>query len=282
MTAFKSILKESLNQDIQIMHNINTFYSRDYAHFHDNYEITFVLTPNVRFTIYNREYITQYGSVLLINDNEIHHNTAPSNVEYDRYVLYVPPNIMKDQPDLRKELLQLFVKRPNNFENCIHLNPSEITRMLQLMEELQTYAQNDCYAKELRVQLKTAEIILLCNEILTKNEKNFHFQNERAFVIASYIQEHYQENLSLDLLCQLFFISKSHLIAIFKENLGITPNEYLVTTRIMKSREFLRKGMPVMKVCEMIGYNNESHFIRTFKRIVGITPKQYSKYYNTI
>ncbi|MGI5893893.1 MAG: helix-turn-helix transcriptional regulator [Candidatus Merdivicinus sp.] len=92
-----------------------------------------------------------------------------------------------------------------------------------------------------------------------------------------YIQTHSDENLTLDDLCQKFFISKSHLITSFKNTVGMTPNEYLVTTRIMKSREYLKRGIPVVKTCELIGYNDESHFIRTFKRIVGITPKQYSK-----
>ena len=59
----------------------------------------------------------------------------------------------------------------------------------------------------------------------------------------------------------------------------MTPNEYLITVRIMKSREYLTAGVSVVKTCELIGYTDESHFIRRFTRIVGITPKQYGKLY---
>ena len=57
----------------------------------------------------------------------------------------------------------------------------------------------------------------------------------------------------------------------------MTPNEYIIMTRVMKARSYLTEGIPVLKICELVGYSDESHFIRTFKKIMGITPKQYSK-----
>ena len=104
-------------------------------------------------------------------------------------------------------------------------------------------------------------------------------RNERIRSIALYIQEHYSEDLTLDRLCQQFFISKSHLITCFKDTTCMTPNEYLITVRIMKSREYLKAGVSVVKTCELIGYNDESHFIRTFKSMVGVSPGQYSHRY---
>ena len=70
---------------------------------------------------------------------------------------------------------------------------------------------------------------------------------------------------------------RQQLIRLFKEEIGMTPNEYIILSRIMRSREYLARGYSVIKVCEMVGYADESHFIRTFKKIMGITPKQYGK-----
>ena len=72
-------------------------------------------------------------------------------------------------------------------------------------------------------------------------------------------------------------MSKMHLIRLFKAEMGMTPNEYIIMVRIQQARFYLAEGMAVIKVCEMVGYADESHFIRTFKKIMGITPKQYGK-----
>ncbi|MGI5893894.1 MAG: AraC family ligand binding domain-containing protein [Candidatus Merdivicinus sp.] len=159
------IIKEIYEQDVQVQHNISTFYHMPHPHFHDGFEINFVLTDGVQFTIDNREYISKVGTVLVINNNEIHHNVVPQNLLYERYIMYLRPEFMRDFQDFGEDLLQLFVNRPENFENCLYMNQDQIIKMTQLMDQLQEYTQKDVYAKQLRKKLITAEILLLCNEI---------------------------------------------------------------------------------------------------------------------
>ncbi len=275
------VIQEFYDQDVRVMHNISTYYNMPHPHFHDGFEINFTLTAGILFNIDNRQYVTRVGSVLLINNEEIHHNIVPSGLLYDRYIFYLRPEFMQNFNGQGEELLRLFVNRPEHFENCLYLNQNQIIKMTQLMDQLHEYTNEDVYAKQFRKQLVTAQILLLCNEIALGQPRGGAnpIRNERVRSIALYIQEHYSEDLTLDRLCQQFFISKSHLITSFKNTTGMTPNEYIITVRIMKSREYLKSGVSVVKTCELIGYNDESHFIRTFKRIVGITPKQYGKLY---
>ncbi len=159
------VIQEFYEQDVQVKHNISTYYNMPHPHFHDGFEITFTLTAGILFNIDNRQYVTRVGSILLINNEEIHHNTVPSGLLYDRYILYIRPDFMQNFNGQGEELLRLFTNRPEHFENCLYPNQSQIIKMTQLMDQLHEYTAEDVYMKQFRKQLVTAQILLLCNEI---------------------------------------------------------------------------------------------------------------------
>lgn len=84
------------------------------------------------------------------------------------------------------------------------------------------------------------------------------------------------EEITLDKLSQEFFISKSTIIRMFKNIIGMTPAQYLIYVRIMKSRSLLEKGNTVKFVSEQVGYKDESRYIKKFKELQGVSPKQYT------
>ena len=55
--------------------------------------------------------------------------------------------------------------------------------------------------------------------------------------IRNYIEDNYNVNLNLNLLSQIQFASKYHLIRLFKKYYGQTPRQYLIDKRIEKSKE---------------------------------------------
>ena len=84
------------------------------------------------------------------------------------------------------------------------------------------------------------------------------------------------DEITLDKLSQEFFISKSTIIRMFKNIIGMTPAQYLIYVLIMKSRSLLEKGNTVKFVSEQVGYKDESRYIKKFKELQGVSPKQYT------
>jgi AraC-like DNA-binding protein len=119
---------------------------------------------------------------------------------------------------------------------------------------------NDCYRN-----YESCEIV--------KPDRDY----KRIKQIIQYIHKNLASELSLDTISGKFFLSKYHLGYLFKKVTGFTVNEYIISRRIMRSKELLKNNLPVSQVGEMVGYNNNSHFIRTFKKLVGVSPKQYTK-----
>ncbi len=91
-----------------------------------------------------------------------------------------------------------------------------------------------------------------------------------------YMQEHYQEEISLDDLSQFIGISPQHLSKLFKEETGINYVEWLTNLRIDMAKQLLTEGNQTVKeICYLVGYHDPNYFSRIFKKIVGISPTDY-------
>ena len=102
-------------------------------------------------------------------------------------------------------------------------------------------------------------------------------QIDTAIRTRSYIEDHYDRDLNLDLLAQHLFVSKYHLLRIFKRYDGQTPRQYLINKRIEMSKEHLKSGMSVTEACFAVGFESVGSFGSLFKRKTGQTPGQFKK-----
>ena len=101
--------------------------------------------------------------------------------------------------------------------------------------------------------------------------------------IRSYLSMHYAENITLDKLAQLFNINKFYLQKLFKLHMGLSPNEYLIHTRLNRAKQLLRStSRPINQIAMDVGINNIGHFINLFKKYEGSTPNTYRQnWYNS-
>lgn len=101
---------------------------------------------------------------------------------------------------------------------------------------------------------------------------------EWAIQIGEYIDEHYREPLTLEILADNCHGSPFHLQRTFKRIAGLTPVEYIQKVRILKAKhELATTDKSVAEVGLRVGLPSPSYFITLFKKKTGQTPKQYRK-----
>ncbi|WP_309396403.1 PocR ligand-binding domain-containing protein [Cerasicoccus maritimus] len=93
-----------------------------------------------------------------------------------------------------------------------------------------------------------------------------------------YIQDRYQDQLSLDDAAKAVNASTRHFCKVFKQATGITFTDYLSRVRVEKAKTMLAN--PNLRVSEIafgVGFDSISQFNRSFKRITGQTPTEYRR-----
>lgn len=271
-------VQELYNENLLVQHNIcdAIMYDMKNLHFHDGYEIWFTVTDGCGFYLENSSYALDHGGLVLVNSSELHRTSAPEKGIYERYIISFVPDYIAEFD--RGDLFHMFTSHPQGSAAYVQLNETQIAEFLEQVHILERYTNEDRYGKELLKKLALTQLVVLCSGYFSEGQKQeIEQSSERLNPILTYIKENISGDLALDTLAEKFYISKSHLIRLFKAVTGMTPGEYIIMTRVMKARTYLMEGIPVLKICEMVGYSDESHFIRTFKKVMGITPKQYSK-----
>lgn len=96
-----------------------------------------------------------------------------------------------------------------------------------------------------------------------------------ALQIRDYIDKHYAEEMSLDILADKIDISPKYLSRVFKQVMGVNLSDYLTYIRVEKIKEMLLTDMPLGQIAEQVGIFNRTTFTRMFKRLEGVTPSEY-------
>lgn len=116
-------------------------------------------------------------------------------------------------------------------------------------------------------------------EINRINAKLYSNQEQIDTVIGirNYIDNNYGKELNLDFLSRVRYVSKYHMLRLFKRHYGLTPRQYLMDKRIAISKELLKNGTSVTKACYAVGFESLGSFSTLFKTKTGKSPSQYQK-----
>jgi len=91
-----------------------------------------------------------------------------------------------------------------------------------------------------------------------------------------YIREHLSNNLTLEDIANVTFVSRSYLSRLFRKRTGKTFVEYLTDLRMEEAKILLTEpGVKIYEVAARLGYKDWKHFSRIFKEKTGYGPAEY-------
>lgn len=91
-----------------------------------------------------------------------------------------------------------------------------------------------------------------------------------------YIDSHYTENISLELIAEQMHFNPNYIGHLFKQQNGLGFKEYIIKIRIDKAKQLLSEtNLKIYEIAKKIGYNDVAYFIKIFKKETGISPKKF-------
>jgi two-component system response regulator YesN len=100
-----------------------------------------------------------------------------------------------------------------------------------------------------------------------------------TLIIKQYIQEHYAEQIELNTLAEIVYLTPTYVSKLFKQETGYTITDYITEVRLQHAKQLLthQPHLKVQEISGQVGYADVAYFHKLFKRTIGITPSQFKK-----
>ena len=119
-------------------------------------------------------------------------------------------------------------------------------------------------------------LVTMLTEFLVRAEQRGDAGSELIEEVRSYILENPDKPLSLEDLARRANLSPYHFARTFKRQVGLSPHDYLIHTRLSLAKFYLLStGDSVKQIAYNCGFTSECGFCTTFKKRLGVTPTKY-------
>lgn len=235
-----------------------------HMHTHDFYEIYCFLAGNGKYFIEGNIYNLKHGDILFIKKAEAHCLQITSPAPYERIVINFDAAAVCDSNTLN--ILSEFDKMPLGKGNRFPFSKFKGKHWLYYIDKIIS-SKND--------SIKKLYLSVLINELYECRDEALKLQTEQDSFsdIIAYLNASITENLTLDSICESFYISKSQLNRKFRRMIGSTVWEYVTAKRLIMAKELLQKGESPMKVYSQCGFNDYTSFYRAYKSKFSVSPK---------
>jgi YesN/AraC family two-component response regulator len=257
-------------------------FNMDQRHYHNQYEIYYLLNGERNYFINQRSYHVKKGDLVLINKNILHKTVTidKKKPEHERILIQFNEELFAN---FKSEMNSLKLFAIFNQQNVLSLNPEQQLWLEEHLFKLTAEKEKkDKDANLFYLKLMIAELLIFIKRISNKSAaQNLKYPDQKhknISRVAAYINDNYHKKLSLKMLANKFNYSSAYLSRAFKEVTGFNFVEYKNNVRIKEASKLLQQtSLSVTEISGRVGFNNITHFGRIFKEFTDLSPLEYRK-----
>lgn len=272
--------QEMRKGDFELQYKRDSYLKDVELHHHDFFEIYFLMSGDVTYIIESRLYHVMPGDMLLISPRELHQLLIrPEMASYERYVLWVDPQILKSLGGEKADLGKCFDPNRPGYGNLLRLKSEERSRIQTLMEALHRETQQEGFGSQVLKESLLTQLLVMVNRLALQQDtapQDDPRSNQAVSKVIDYVNLHYGEPLSLDMLAERFYVSKYHLSHEFNRQVGTSLYRYIQKKRLLIARQLLAQGKKPNEVYSECGFGDYAGFYRAFKAEYGAAPREYA------
>lgn len=276
--------------EIEGFHSLYYFeFDKNFSHMpekHDFWEMIYIDEGEVDAITDGLGQTVAKGQVLFNKPNELHAHISNGKVSNNMLVISFSSNSpamyffdhkLFTLNKTQKTLLSLFINEAKiamgeisgEYENK---NPIDFSRApfgsVQLLE---------CYFVEFLLVLRRSNDEAIRHVTSAESTRELA-RSAFGGLMVDYLKASVYKNVTLQEMCQNFYMGKTQLCKIFSNYAGKGPIEYFLDLKIAEAKRLLREEkLPVSKISDLLGYSSIHAFSRAFKNAVGLSPSEYRK-----
>ena len=281
---FQKELKQHGNEQFPFLDSYQTLSEYESGsfmwHWHPEIEITYVQKGTMCYKVNHMVYHLKEGDIVFNNSGALHSGTMENQkdcayipVTFDSRLIYgffqSTVNSKYVDPVIQDSMLP-----------AICIDQSEpwhkpfreyLLRIIDLDEK-----KPDFYELDITICLQSMWRLLLEHityEPQASRENSLEY--DRIKKILSYIEENYQNKITLNDIAGHIHLCESECTRLFKRHMNTTLFAFLQEYRIERSLEFLQDDQPVSAVADKAGFSDPNYYSKVFAKIKGCSPREY-------
>ena len=235
-------------------------------HTHSYAELFFVISGSGQIQIDHELYPVVAHQLVIINPNVMHTERSLDTAPLEYVVLGI-------------EGLELSLKlnKDNRFKILDGFDAEQIHSCIRsILEESQSNLPGSETICQAFMEIMVAR--LMRSTDFSLNRDPLPTSNNQCAAVRRYIDTHFKEPLTLDMLAEIARVNKFYLAHSFKEEYGISPITYQLNRRIEEGCYLLQQtDMSLTQIARVLGFSSPSYFSQVFRRCKNLTPSEYRK-----
>lgn len=249
------------------------------SHYHDFNKIVIFISGTATYYIEGTAYKLKPWDILLISHDTIHKPLVDITVPYKRMILWIRPDFLQHYNSVTDNLLACFELIGQHKSNLLRIPPDMLTIIQSTLFQINSTCQNDKFGDEVLRSSLFVQLIVYLNRVAMEI-KQAELQpdmecDETISNVLKYIDNNIADNLSIETLASMSFLSKYYLMRKFKHHTGYSIHSYILQKRLIAANQLMRAGQSVMTACMDSGFHDYSNFTRAFKKLYGRPPKRH-------
>ncbi len=255
-----------------------------YPHWHKEMELIYVMEGRLNLGVNDVPIQMEQGEIYVINGGDVHYFLASPNSE--RIVLQFDLAVFQEfslTEDEGKRLRDLFLhvspssadwdsdvaQQMAEFLQVIHLESSQRKPGYRYVVKAKLYEMLSILERDVPRLVRDST-----EDATSKSQETL----EKLQQIFAYVEEHYQETITLQQVADHVGFSSYYFTKLFKRNMGITFMTFVNDYRLSKAKWILlNEETPVTEVAELAGFSSVKTFHHAFKRAMGVSPLKYRR-----
>ncbi|MBR4971447.1 MAG: AraC family ligand binding domain-containing protein, partial [Oscillospiraceae bacterium] len=245
--------KGYLLEDFRLFHLRGAQGVKAEYHYHEFCKLLLLVSGSGGYRIAGQQYALQAGDIVLVGSRAVHRPEFQPNAPYERIIVYIDPEFLRRQSTADCDLNEIFSGKQGHVLRC-----EKWQRLLNLALSLENALSGQEFG---HIILSNGLLLRLLVEI-GREQRRSDVQRPASIVpkdtrilqLMQYVDAHIAEDISIDALAEQFYLSKYHMMHLFRTETGQSIYNYLIQQRLGLARSLISGGMRATEAAFRSGF----------------------------
>ena len=255
---------------VRLLYLTTARYGQDWSgsvHSHSFSELFYITGGKGHFLVQGKQCPVEKGHLLIVNP-QIEHGEFSSEADPLEYIVLGIEGMQFINSSFQLDDMPVI--------HISHAEPSIAYCMNTLRDEIQhPQPGQEAICQNL---LNVIILMILRQKDMQVSITAFNNVSSECLTIKNYIDSHFKDPVTLDLLAQQIHQNKYYIAHTFKDAFGISPIKYLMERRVQESKFLLDEtDLSIGQIAAIVGFSSSSHYSQAFRRSTNLSPNEYRR-----